>query len=98
MGPDKNGDFQPTFPYSSALGSLLYVRLTRPDILVALSILARFMKDPRQQHWAAIKDLFRYLKGTRNRGLLYQSSGLSLDDVWTLTLYVDSDYVTNPDT
>ena len=54
--PNKNGDFQQTFPYASALGSLLYVRLTRPDILVALNILTRFMKDPHQHHWDEIKD------------------------------------------
>ena len=95
MGPDKSADYNETFPYSSALGSLLYLRLTRPDILVALSILARFMKNPQKIHWTAIKDVFKYIKGSLTRGLLYRSSGLTLNDVWTLTLWVDSDYGTN---
>ena len=64
--------------------------------MVALSILARFMKNPQKEHWTAIKDLLRYLKGSINRGLLYESSRLTLDDEWTLTLWVD--YVTCPDT
>ena len=52
------------------------------------------MKNPHKCHWTAIKDTLRYLKGTKNRGLLYEASGLTLDDEWTLTLWVDSDYVT----
>ena len=96
--PDKTADYNETFPYASALGAILYMRLTRPDCLVAISILARFMKNPHKCHWTAIKDILRYLKGTRNRGLLYQASGLTIDDEWTLTLWVDSDYATCPDT
>ena len=57
-----------------------------------------WLKNPAQQHWTAIKDILRYLKGSRNRGLLYTSSGLTLDQEWTLTLWVDSDYATCPDT
>ena len=53
------------------------------------------MKNPSKVHWAAVKDVFRYVKGTISRGLLYQSSRLSLEDTWTLTLWVDSDYGTN---
>ena len=96
--PDKCAKYEHVFPYSSALGSLLYTRLTRPDCLVTISILCRFMKNPLPAHWAAVKDVFRYLKGTINRGLLYRSSGLTLSQPWTITLWVDSDYGTEPDT
>ena len=98
MGPEKKDDYQETFPHVSALGTTLYVWLTRPDYIVTISILTKFMKNPEQQHWSAIKDILRYLKGSRSRGILYISSGLTLDQVWTLTLWVDSDYVTCPDT
>ena len=98
MGPDKPKDYHEVFPYVSGLGTCLYMRLTRPDIMVALSILARFMKNPQKEHWTAIKDLLRYLQGSINRGLLYSSSQLTIDDEWTLTLWVDSDYATCPDT
>ena len=56
------------------------------------------MKNPQKEHWAAIKDILRYLKGSRNRGLLYSASGLTIEDEWKLTLWVDSDYATCPDT
>lgn len=56
------------------------------------------MRNPQPTHWVTVKDVFRYLKGTMDRGLLYESSRLTLTQPWTLTLWVDSDYVTDPDT
>lgn len=63
MCPDKQQDYDETFPYACAMGYLLFLRLTRSDILVELSILARFMKNPIKTHWEAVKDLFRYVRG-----------------------------------
>jgi hypothetical protein len=52
-------------PYISAVGSLLYLAIaTRPDIAYTVSLLARFNTRPGKEHWAAVKHLFRYLKGT----------------------------------
>ena len=77
MGPVKDKDYDELFPYASALGAILYLRLTRPDLMVAISILAKFMRNPSKAHWTAIKDVLRYVKGSRSRGLLlYVSSGL----------------------
>ena len=94
--PAKNEDA--TFPYASALGAILYLRLTRPDLMVAISILAKFMQNPSMAHWRAIKDVLRYVKGSIGRGLLYASSGLTLQQPWKLRLWVDSDYATCTDT
>ena len=97
MCPDKPEDYQETFPYANALGCLLYLRLTRPDCLVAISILARFIKHPSRKHWEATKDVFRYLRATKTRGLLYPSTKVTLKMPWRITMWVDSDYGTNPD-
>ena len=97
MCPDKPDDYQETFPYANALGCLLYLRLTRPDCLVAISILARFIKNPSRKHWEATKDVFRYLRGTKTRGLLYRATKVTLKAPWRITMWVDSDYGTNPD-
>ena len=47
---EKGEDYKETFPYASTIGSLLYVRLTTADALVAINKLARFMKNPCKQH------------------------------------------------
>jgi hypothetical protein len=45
---------------------------TRPDITNAVSILARFNSNPGPIHWKAVKQLFRYLKGTMELKLVYK--------------------------
>ena len=64
--------------YQAAVGSLLYLSTkTRPDISFAVESVARFCADPSSQHWAAVKRILRYLKGTLNLGLLYRNGGSS---------------------
>jgi hypothetical protein len=59
-------------PYAHAVGSLMYLAVsTRPDIAYSVGVLARFSSNPGLQHWAAVKHLFRYLKGTLDYRLTY---------------------------
>jgi Reverse transcriptase (RNA-dependent DNA polymerase)/gag-polypeptide of LTR copia-type/GAG-pre-integrase domain len=59
-------------PYISAVGSLLYLAIaTRPDIAYTVGLLARFNINPGKAHWAAVKHLFRYLKGTMDMELTF---------------------------
>jgi len=54
-----------TVPYISAVGSLIYLAIsTRPDISYTVGVLARYNTNPGRAHWAAVKHLFRYLKGS----------------------------------
>jgi Reverse transcriptase (RNA-dependent DNA polymerase) len=58
--------------YATRIGELLYAaHATRPDILYATTTLAQFTSNPAQEHWTAVKRVFRYLKGTINHGLTY---------------------------
>lgn len=51
--------------YQELLGCLLFITTrTRPDISAAISILCRFAASPRAIHWAALKRVLRYLRGT----------------------------------
>lgn len=62
-----------TIPYQQAIGSLLFAaQCTRPDISMAVNMLSRFNKDPRKEHWSAVKRVFRYLKGTLSTRLCYR--------------------------
>ena len=50
--------------YKSMIGGLQYITHNRPDIENAIGIVARFQADPREYHYATVKRIFRYLKGT----------------------------------
>ncbi len=58
--------------YQSAVGSLLYLATeTRPDITYAVN---NVCAHPSNQHWTAVKQIFRYLSGTIDHGLLYEKT------------------------
>jgi hypothetical protein len=64
-------------PYREAVGSLLYAAIaTRPDIAHAVNECARFVSNPGQAHWTAVKRIMRYLVGTAELGLQYGSVGM----------------------
>jgi hypothetical protein len=81
-------------PYRSAVGSLLYAAVaTRPDISTAVRDVARFVSCPGEQHWVAVKRIFRYLQGTLETKIRF--SGGSATTV--LSGYSDSDWGSNTD-
>ena len=60
--------------YLNAVGSLQYLAtMTRPDIAYSVSCLARFNSSPGPKHWAAVKHLLRYCKGTMDYKLHYSA-------------------------
>ena len=74
-------------PYRSAVGSLIYlVTGTRPDLAVATGAVAKYCENPGPQHWAAVKRIFRYLKGTLDLGILFNPKN------GTLVGYSDADW------
>ena len=100
MGPvnDDEKRQMESIPYSSAVGCVLYTRLTRIDCLAAIAEVARFMSNPGPKHWNAVKRILRYLHATKNWGLCYKSSHLGASlSLWQLTLYVDSGFAMDPD-
>lgn len=81
---------QPT--YRSMIGSLLYLKGTRLDIMHAMGIVGRFQANPKETHLEAVKRIFKYLQGTQNYGLWYpRGTGL------TLHAYTDVDWVGSVD-
>ncbi|PKA47383.1 Retrovirus-related Pol polyprotein from transposon TNT 1-94 [Apostasia shenzhenica] len=61
--------------YRSLIGSLLYVTISRPDLMFAASLLSRYMHQPSKKHFSTAKRVLRYLKGTIDHGLFYRSEG-----------------------
>nr|GEY06994.1 uncharacterized mitochondrial protein AtMg00810-like [Tanacetum cinerariifolium] len=73
--------------YQSMIGSLMCVTSSRPDIMFATCMCARYQANPNEHHASAIKRIFRYLKGTINLGLWYpKNSGFDK------TAYSDADH------
>ncbi|XP_066373672.1 uncharacterized mitochondrial protein AtMg00810-like [Miscanthus floridulus] len=67
--------------YRSIVGYLHYLVHTRPNIAFAVGYVSRFMEDPREDHWAIVKRLLRYIKGTMDHEIVFSKtggSGLSL--------------------
>lgn len=75
------------YPYREIVGSLMYLSTgTRPDITNTVSILSQYLDCPNKQCWDAAKRVLRYLKNTRNYGLIFRKTGKSLQG------YSDADW------
>ena len=73
--------------YRSMIGSLLYVTTSRPDVMQAVGLVARFWANPKGAHVLEIKRIFKYLKGTKKFGLWYLKG-----NELTLVVYIDVDW------
>ena len=72
----------------SIVGGLRYLVHMRPDIAFTVGYVSRFMEDPREDHWATVKRLLCYVKGTVNHGIIFlKTSGSRLQ----LTVFSDTD-------
>nr|GEY65902.1 retrovirus-related Pol polyprotein from transposon TNT 1-94 [Tanacetum cinerariifolium] len=74
--------------FRSMVGSLMYLIASRPDLVFAVCMCARYQAKPTKKHLEALKRVFRYLKRTINWGLWY-----SKDTTMALTTYPDADHV-----
>jgi hypothetical protein len=74
--------------YRSLVGSLRYLVNTIPNLAFAVGFISRYMEAPGKEHWAALKQVLRYVQGSANLGLVFKASSESE----TLTGYSDSDH------
>nr|GEU81479.1 zinc finger, CCHC-type [Tanacetum cinerariifolium] len=78
--------------YRSLIGSLRYLLHTRPDLSYSLGLLSRFMQGPKEHPLKAVKQVIRYIKGTKEHGIIYKKEGGC-----KITGYSDSSYGINTD-
>ncbi|KAJ0541144.1 putative RNA-directed DNA polymerase [Helianthus annuus] len=88
LGPDHESteDVDPT-QYRAMIGSLMYLTASRPDIMFAVCLCARYQANPKESHMKAVKRIIRYLKGKPKLGLWYPA-----DSDLTFVAYTDSDF------
>jgi hypothetical protein len=60
--------------YRSIVGALQYLTLTRPELQYAVQQVCLHMHAPRDPHWAAVKRILRYIRGTMDFGLSLHAS------------------------
>ncbi|GJX84746.1 uncharacterized mitochondrial protein-like protein [Tanacetum coccineum] len=93
LDEDKEGKAVDPSHYRGMIGTLLYLIASRPDLQFAICMCARYQARPTEKHLHAVKRIFRYLKGTVNRGLWYPK-----DSSIALTAFADADHAGCQDT
>ncbi|GKD95855.1 retrovirus-related pol polyprotein from transposon TNT 1-94 [Tanacetum coccineum] len=79
--------------FCSMVGSLMYLTASRPDLVFAVCMCARYQASPTKNHLESLKRVFRYVRGTINWGLWYPK-----DTAIALTAYADADHAGCQDT
>ncbi|XP_019154689.1 PREDICTED: uncharacterized protein LOC109151225 [Ipomoea nil] len=77
--------------YRRLAGALQYLTITRPDLSYAVNRLCQFMHTPTDEHWAMLKRVLHYVKGTITHGLR-----LSVSSSSDVHAYSDSDWAGCP--
>nr|GEY40292.1 copia protein [Tanacetum cinerariifolium] len=90
---DQNGTLVDATKYRSMIGALMYLTSSRPNIVHATCLCARYQAKPTEKHLKEVKRIFRYLRGTINTGLYY-----SKDFGFELIGFSDADYARCKDT
>nr|GEW79005.1 hypothetical protein [Tanacetum cinerariifolium] len=90
---DQNGTLVDATKYHSMIGALMYLTSSRPDIVHATCLCARYQAKPTEKHLKQVKRIFHYIQGTINTGLWY-----SKDFGFELTGVSDADYAGCKDT
>ncbi|GJV84776.1 retrovirus-related pol polyprotein from transposon TNT 1-94 [Tanacetum coccineum] len=93
LDEDKEGKAVDLSHYRGMIGTLLYLTTSRPDLQFAICMCARYQARPTEKHLNAVKRIFRYLKGTVNRGLWYPK-----DSSIALTKFADAGHAGCQDT
>nr|GEV11340.1 hypothetical protein [Tanacetum cinerariifolium] len=79
--------------YHSMIGALMYLTSSRPNIVHATCVCARYQAHPTEKYLKEVKRIFRYLRGTVNMCLWYMK-----DSGFELTGFSDADYAACKDT
>nr|GEZ11033.1 hypothetical protein [Tanacetum cinerariifolium] len=90
---DQNGTPVDATKYRSMIGALMSLTFSRPDIIHATCLCARYQAKPTEKYLKEVKRIFCYLRGTVNMGLWYTK-----DSGFELTGFLDADHAGCKDT
>jgi Reverse transcriptase (RNA-dependent DNA polymerase) len=78
--------------YQRLVGRLIYLNHTRPDISFTVSVVSRYMHDPREGHMDVVYQILRYLKNASGKGLIFKKN-----EHLNIEGYCDSDWASCSD-
>ncbi|GKA80909.1 retrovirus-related pol polyprotein from transposon TNT 1-94, partial [Tanacetum coccineum] len=87
LDEDTQGKADDPTHYHGMVGTLMYLTASRPDLIFVVCMCARYQAKPTEKHLHVVKRIFKYLRGTVNRGLWYPK-----DSSIALTAYADADH------
>ncbi|GJT64375.1 retrovirus-related pol polyprotein from transposon TNT 1-94 [Tanacetum coccineum] len=79
--------------YHEMIGTLMYLTSSRPDLVFAVCMCARYQAKPIKKHLYAVKRIFRYIRGTINICMWHLK-----DSCTALTTFADADHAGCQDT
>eukprot|EP00953_Heterococcus_sp_UTEX-ZZ885_P039071 20043-Heterococcus_DN1.PRE.3 len=83
-------------PYGAAVGCLQYLATaSRPDRTNAARIQGKYVADPTEEDWKAVKRIMRYLQGTKQLGLVFHAES---SVPRALRAYSDADWAGDTET
>ena len=68
LDKDEKGKSIDSTMYRDMIGSLLYLTVSRPDIMYSVCLCARFQSYPKESHLSVVKRNLKYLRETMNIG------------------------------
>nr|GEU68231.1 uncharacterized mitochondrial protein AtMg00810-like [Tanacetum cinerariifolium] len=93
LDDDPHGKANDPTHYRGMVGTLMYLIPSRPVLTFNVCMCAWYQEKPTKKHLHAVKRIFKYLRGTINRGLWYPK-----DYSIALTTYADTNYAGCQDT
>ena len=77
--------------YQRLVGILIYLAHIRPDIAYSMSVISKFMHDPRETHLQVAYRVLHYFKAHPRKGILFKKTSYI-----ALAIYTDADLVGSP--
>nr|GEW83021.1 retrovirus-related Pol polyprotein from transposon TNT 1-94 [Tanacetum cinerariifolium] len=93
LDEDTHGKAVDPTHYRGMVCTLMYLTASRPDLSFVVCMCARNQAKPTEKHLHAVKRIFKYLRGTVNRGLWFPK-----DSSISLTAYADTNLTGYQDT